>query len=392
MNDPSSLSSRTQLSQALNSIERVRVLMHGEQVGTLVMTKDGALAFEYSAAWIAHGFSISPLSLPLRAGVFVAPLHPLDGVFGVFDDSLPDGWGRLLVDRALRQQGFDPNSLNALARLSIVGSGGMGALEYEPETPLPTSRGGIDLDQIAEACARFLENDCSDDLDALFTLGGSSGGARPKILTTVDGEPWIIKFASSGDPHSIGEDEYRIACVAKACGIHMPEVRLFPSSRCSGYFGAKRFDRIADGSNIRKIHMASAGALLETSHRIPNLDYRTLMQLTWRITDNAADVELLYRLMCFNVFIGNRDDHSKNFSYLYDEENSAWRLAPAYDLTTNPGMYGERATTVNGKGKDISLVDLCAIGIGAGIAERRARSIALDIQELVREQDLLDKE
>ena len=82
--------------------------------------------------------------------------------------------------------------------------------------------------------------------------------------------------------------------------------------------------------------MVSAGGLLETSHRIANLDYALLMRLTMRMTGGIKECERLYRLMCFNVFIGNRDDHAKNFSYLHDAESGAWSLSPAYDLTENP--------------------------------------------------------
>lgn len=363
--------------------------MGGRQVGTLAMTAMRVLAFQYCPDWLRNGFSISPLGLPLSEEVFIANPDPLDGVFGVFDDSLPDGWGRLLVDRTLKARHIDPRSIGPLARLSIVGSSGMGALEYEPETRLASSSATKDFDSVAEECAKLLESEYTDDLDALFALGGSSGGARPKILTSVDGEEWIIKFASSMDPRSIGADEYRIARLADRCGIDIPETRLFPSKRCEGYFGIRRFDRVHDGAGMRRVHMASAGALLETSHRIPNLDYETLMRLTWRMTDSEKDVERLYRLMCFNVFIGNRDDHSKNFSYVYDEGEGAWHLSPAYDLTQNSGAYGEHATTVNGKGRGISLDDLISVGVEAGIARSAATSMARNMRALISSEGML---
>ncbi len=383
----------TPSSQSLlpSSLARVRVSMHGRDVGTVAVADGGVLAFEYSQEWLRDGFSISPLSLPLERQVFIAKPHPLDGVFGVFDDSLPDGWGRLLVDRTLARHGVNPFSIGPLERLSIVGSSGMGALEYKPQTTLPLSISGIDFDEIAEECARVLNSDTPDNLDTLFALGGSSGGARPKILTTVDGEEWIVKFASSVDPPSIGRDEYRAMQTARMCGIRVPEAKLFPSKRCDGYFGVKRFDRESGANGSKKIHMVSAGALLETSHRTPNLDYETLMRLTLRMTQSAEGIEQLYKLMCFNVFIGNRDDHSKNFSYLYDEQSASWSLSPAYDLTSNPGLYGERATTVNGKGRDIALQDLVEVGEKAGLSALRARSVAIDIRDCVQAEGLLDE-
>lgn len=370
-------------------IDKVRVSFHGEAVGAIASTPEGLMAFEYADGWLANGFSISPFGLPLEKRVFVARWRPFDGVFGVFDDSLPDGWGRLLVDRVLAKHGLNPREVGFLARLSFVGASGMGALEYEPETAIATSLGGLDFDAIAEGCARLLATNESGDLDELLALGGSSGGARPKVLTKIEGEEWMVKFPSSIDSEGIGEQEYRIARLARLCGLDVPEVRLLPSNRCSGYFGVKRFDRIGTGP-VRKVHMVSAGALLESSHRIPNLEYELLMRLTSLLTDSARDIEQLYRLMCFNVFIGNRDDHAKNFSFLYDEVAGKWSLSPAYDLTQNPGTYGERATTVNGKGKDIALADLLAVGTKAGLKQSWAREIAEDVRSKVESAGMLD--
>ena len=356
-------------------IDRLDVFLHGEHVGVLSMTQEGLAAFQYTRDWLRDGYSISPFSLPLSNEVFIANRHPLDGLFGVFDDSLPDGWGRLLVDRMLKGHGLSPHEIGHLARLAIVGSNGAGALEYRPSFDIEISEAYADLDTIAADCSAVLASQNAKDLDGLFAMGGSSGGARPKVFYEIDGEEWIVKFPSSIDPASIGEDEYRLALAAKRCGIVMPEVRLLPSEKCAGYFATKRFDRVRkpDGS-IEKVYMASAAALLETSHRIPNLDYGQLMQLTLKLTGSMAEVERMFMLMVFNVLCGNRDDHSKNFTFICDS-CGAWTLSPAYDLTDNPGMNGERATTVNGKGRDISDMDMLAVASEAGISKFRAQEV-----------------
>lgn len=131
--------------------------------------------------------------------------------------------------------------------------------------------------------------------------------------------------------------------------------------------------------------MLSVSAILETSHRIPNLDYHTLMKLTLEITKDFSEILKLYRLMCFNVFAHNRDDHSKNFSYLYDEQKSGWRLAPAYDLAYSNSLGGEHATTVDGNGLHPGMADLLAVAVQAGIKETQAKKIALQIKECVHE-------
>ena len=142
-----------------------------------------------------------------------------------------------------------------------------------------------------------------DELDELFLLGGSSGGVRPKILARIEGEDWIVKFPASADGRDAGELEYRYSLCAKRCGIDMAETRLFPSKQCAGYFGTKRFDRDkAEDGTTRRVHMMSASALLETSHRIPSLDYNSLMKLALELTKDYREVEKMYRLMCFNVY------------------------------------------------------------------------------------------
>lgn len=129
--------------------------------------------------------------------------------------------------------------------------------------------------------------------------------------------------------------------------------------------------------------MLSVSAVLEISHRIPNLDYHLLMKLTLELTKDFSELLKLYRLMCFNVFAHNRDDHSKNFSYLYDEQNARYRLAPAYDLTYSSSLNGEHATTVNGNGADPGMDDILEVAAQAGIQEMQARRIASEIRECV---------
>lgn len=360
----------------MDNYKYLKVFYNDKLVGTLAKTPDRLVAFEYDNEWLATGFSISPFSLPLQKKVYLPKFEPFEGLFGVFNDSLPDGWGRLLVDRLLLKNKINPSVIDNLNRLAVVQECGMGALTYKPEHKFETQEQGSDFDKLAQECSKILESQNSDNLDELFKLGGSSGGARPKILTKINNEDWIIKFPSSQDPKNIGEQEYKYSIVAKDCGIKMSETKLFPSKICSGYFGIKRFDR----RNGKKVHMVSVSGLLETPHRLPNLDYNILMKLTLELTKNYQDIEQLYRLMCFNVFAHNRDDHSKNFSFLYDESVKEWNLSPAYDLTHSSSFNGEHATTINGEGKNPSLNDILAVARNIGIKEKHARDIAFDIK------------
>lgn len=364
----------------MNRIKVLEIFMHERKVGTMALFQDRAAAFEYDEGWLKKGFAISPYSLPLEKKVYIPKWDPFGGLYGVFADSLPDGWGRLLVDRILLREGMNPNEVDNINRLAIVGASGMGALTYVPVHEFQRGQDHEDLDKLAVECKNMLKTDYSDNLDELFSLGGSSGGARPKILTKYNEEEWIIKFPSSYDKDDIGEEEYRYSLCAKACKIEMAETKLFESKRCPGYFGTKRFDREKDeNGNEQRIHMLSVGAILETSHRIPNLDYNILMKLTLELTKDYKEVEKLYRLMCFNVFAHNRDDHSKNFSFILDEKQQSWHLAPAYDLTYSNSIGGEHATTVNGNGRDPGMKEILhvaeAIGLGSGEAKRIAEEI-----------------
>lgn len=361
----------------MDNYKYLKVFYNNILVGTLAKTPERVVAFEYDSDWLNNGFSISPFSLPLIKKVFIPKYEPFDGLFGVFNDSLPDGWGRLLVDRLFLKNKINPVEIDNLNRLAVVQESGMGALTYKPEYRFQTGNDVSNLDILAQECSKILESQNSDNLDELFQLGGSSGGARPKILTSIDNEDWIIKFPSSIDPKNIGEKEYQYSLCAKDCGINMTETKLLPSEICSGYFGIKRFDR----KNGKKVHMVSASGLLETSHRLPNLDYNLLMKLTLELTRNYEDIEQLFRLMCFNVFAHNRDDHSKNFSFLYDDNKKEWHLSPAYDLTYSSSFNGEHATTINGEGKNPNLDDILAVAKNIGLNEKSAKNIALDIQE-----------
>lgn len=354
----------------------LEVLLAGKRVGRLARTSRGLVAFQYDRDWLVGGYSINPYSLPLSDEVFVPDWQPFDGLFGAFHDSLPDGWGALLLDRKLRQEGLDPSDVDALDRLAIVGASGRGALTYRPQAEFSLEKVPGDLDELARWCRDILEDRPVDDLDAVYAAGGSSGGARPKAFVQDDEGSWIVKFPSGMDPRGIGVLEYEYALAARACGIRVPEVKLFPSSTCEGFFGTKRFDVTEDGG---RRHMLSASAIVEVSHRIPALDYESLFQIASFLTGSQDEARQLFLLMCFNVFAHNRDDHSNNFSWLCDD--GVWSLAPAYDLTYSEGLGHQHATSVLGSGNP-GQDELLALAAEVGLPARWAKAA----MERVREQ------
>ena len=351
-------------------IDLLYVHYRDKRVGRLAMAPNNCCAFEYDAEWLKDGFSISPIKLPLKKELFIAKQYPFEGNFGVFNDSLPDGWGRLLLNRVLEKQGIDEFSLNPVQRLSIVGSNGMGALSYLPDQKFEETTPINDLRKLQEETENILQEKPSEALEALFKNGGSSGGARPKYLLNIEGRSWLVKFRNSNDPVNIGKVEYNYSLAAKSCQIRMPETRLFEGK----YFGTERFD-LLDG---KRVHVITASGLLDADFREVSLDYIALLQATGYLTQNPAEVEQMFRLMIFNVLTGNRDDHAKNFSFLWND--GKWELAPAYDLCPSDGFGGQHTTTINGKGSP-KLTDIITAGAEVGIKKDRAEQIFSEMRQ-----------
>ena len=356
-----------------------------------------AILFQYAPEFLDSGINISPFRLPLSPEVKEDPKRTFDGLFGVFNDSLPDGWGLLLLDRALRKKGSSLHACLPLQRLAMVGAHGMGALEYTPAAEQAEEAVSVaELDALAEESLRILRDAPVDagQLDKLIQLNGSSAGARPKILVNVaddyrivpqgagepQGTPWIIKFRSAHEPPNTGLTEYAYSLAARKSGLDMPHTHLFPSATSPGYFGVQRFDRV----HGQKVHVHTACGLLHASHREPSLTYESLLRLTLLLTKDMREVLKMVRLMVFNVRFGNRDDHSKNFSFLLNKENQ-WRMAPVYDLTPSEGINGEQTCMVNNKGKDITETDFLAAAATVDVDASTVREIIQQVDAALAE-------
>ena len=347
------------------NIESLKTKLGEHLLGSMILSDKNLCVFEYAPEFLEDGFSISPFYLPLNQGVFTARPEPFGGLFGVFNDSLPDGWGRLLIDRYLQSKGISINSLTVLDRLAIVGSKGMGALSYIPDNHIKTQSENDDLDFIANEVRKILsEEENVSSIEQLAAQGGLSGGARPKVFIKHKKASWIVKFPSSMDPKSIGEIEYQYSVIARKCGIEMTETELLEGK----YFAIKRFDR----EGQRRIHMHSAAGLLYADFRFPSLDYTELIKASLALTKNIEEAHKLFRLMVFNVLTGNKDDHTKNFLFLF--KDGKWQLSPAYDLVPSDGINGNHTTTINGKGNP-SLDDMLSVAKNTGLNIKTAKDL-----------------
>ena len=352
--------------------DRLIVKYHDSEVGALSLTPDNRLcAFEYDRQWLINGFSISPLELPLKPGLFIAKPQPFAGNFGVFEDSLPDGYGRYLLHKSLIKEGIDDRNLSAIERLSIVGESGMGALTYAPITYLPQEPTIHDFDWLQEKALEVLGEKNDDDAGLLLFNSMNSGGCRPKAVFSDHEGHWLVKFRHIYDPLDMGRQEYHYNEVARRCGLNVPDFKL----TCEKYFTVRRFDISSDG---QRRHVVTAGGLLCISLDHPVLDYSNLLALTGYLTQNSQDVEEMYRRMVFNYLTDNKDDHCKNFSFYVERSRAGrwqWHLAPAYDLTLcTEGYNGEHATSVNGTSRP-GLEDMLVVGAKVKMKPQRCTEI-----------------
>ena len=368
------------------SIKEIKVRLNfGSKVipvGRLAL-REYKIYFEYDSKFIDKNLEISPLQLPLQLGVVSFTRELFEGLPGVFNDSLPDGWGRLLLDRFIRSQGISPSSISVLDRLAFVGANGLGAFVYEPEHSSKEVKTSVNLENLARQVQEVLDGSSEEVLQELLSLNGSSAGARPKALIGIDENKkniihgvkklpkeysaWMVKFQNSQDSVDAGAIEYIYSLMAKRAGVFIPDTYLFSADKGAGYFAIQRFDREqSKEGEERRFHMHTACGLLHSDFRVPSLDYKDLLELTRVLTRDVQEVEKMYRLAVFNVLAHNRDDHSKNFSFLMNE-NGEWKISPAYDLTFSSGPNGEQSTMVMGEGKNPTIEHLIKLGIESKI-------------------------
>jgi serine/threonine-protein kinase HipA len=356
-------------------------------VGRLAETGVGGrqVFFEYDPAFLLDPLWLSPFKLPPQPGLIEHRDHAFGPIFGLFDDSLPDGWGLLLMDRFFQQRGSALAEVSVLDRLAYLGTRTMGALTYHP----PADPGGhptqiLDLHEMARASQKVIEGAAGEVLPQLLRAGGSPGGARPKVLVGVRGDVllsgeddlppgythWIVKLHARQDSRDIGPGELAYALMASDAGITMPPTRLFEIPQGGRLFGVERFDRQGN----HRYHVHTFGNLIQTNFRIPSCDYRQLLEVTRILTRNHQDVLECYRRMVFNVVTHNRDDHVKNFAFRLTEEGH-WTLAPAYDLVFSAGPGGEHTMTIAGEGRAPARSHLLQLAEPAGISNREAESM-----------------
>lgn len=305
------------------------------------------MRFEYSEAWLRHprAFEIDP-EARLNGGPQYAAAGA-DQLFSVFQDSSPDRWGKLLMDRReaieAREQGRRARNLRAWDYLVGVDDGArMGALRLaDAETGAfvashPLAAPPTTALRELEAAAHKIERGRGAEVDKwvrqLVAPGTTLGGARPKASFVDErGELWLAKFPSAEDRHDVGLWEFLAYELSAAAGIEMPEAKILALSSRGHTYAVKRFDR----AGAHRWMYASAQTLLGGhGEGASYLDLVQIIESQGARGRIAADLEQLFRRAVFNVLVGNRDDHLRNHGFL--RETTGWRLSPAFDVNPNP--------------------------------------------------------
>jgi serine/threonine-protein kinase HipA len=363
----------------------------------------GQYVFAYSREWIAGGVELSPLHMPLRLEPYELSMWPeltsesYKGLPPLLADSLPDAFGNALVNSWMVEHGVSASEISTLDRLGYVADRAMGALEFRPaargddrDTP-----SAIQLADLVLAARRTVRGELADSRDAyaalqqLIEVGSSAGGARPKALVAFHPtdyrihspfmqlepgfEHWLIKLDGVGstgmDGHGdgLGESapygriEYAYYLMARAAGVTMSECRILAEGP-RRHFLTRRFDRGVDG--VRH-HMLSLSAMGHLDHRAVGAhSYDQYLATVTELGLSPEELHQAFRRVVFNVMAVNRDDHTKNFSFLLTP--TGWTLAPAFDIThayrRDSQWTSRHNLSVNGKTDGISVADLEAVG------------------------------
>lgn len=355
-------------------------------------------AFEYDESWLTTSRFAYVLDPDLS--LYRGRQYPINkSTFGIFSDSVPDRWGRLLMMRREKfradREGRKPRKLlDSDFLLGVYDETRMGALRFsledggpflsdDKETAAPP---WATLRSLEEASRQFEkdENTLEEQwLNQLIRPGSSLGGARPKAtVQAVDGSLWIAKFPSRHDDNNTGAWEKVVHDLARMCGLEVPESRLETFSNLGSTFLVKRFDR----AGSRRIHFSSAMTMLGKVDGASADDGTSYLELVSFLKSNGAaprkDLVELWKRIVFNMAVSNTDDHLRNHGFLLTD--NGWRLSPLYDV--NPIPYGEYlALNVSEDDSSISFDLAIETAEYYGITQKEAVKMVNQISKVVRE-------
>ena len=382
-------------------------------------TERGLANFEFAPSFSGYNLDIAPIKMPIEqtGTIFSFPdlrgTNTFKGLPGLLADVLPDRYGNTLINTWLARNGREPDSMNPVEMLCFVGRRGMGALEFEPVNPQTVDTSTkLEIEGLIEIARDILnkrqdfnsgfDGDREKALLDIVKIGTSAGGARAKALIAYNEKTnevrsgqtdspkgfsqWIIKFdgvhdSQFGETYGYGRVEMAYYLMALDCGIEMTECRLLEEKE-RAHFMTRRFDRT---SGNRKIHIQSWCAINHVDFQdIGVYSYEGLFQTMRTLLLPYPEAEQLFRRMVFNIIARNCDDHTKNFSFMMDEQGR-WSLAPAFDVcyAYRPGSVwvSRHSLTLNGKREDFKRADLLQVARQMNI--KKADQIISEVQSII---------
>ena len=401
------------------------VKIWGKTVGAVAWDSERELGvFEYDPRFVAEGWELSPLKMPLNSGqkIFSFPelraqrnseYDTFKGLPGLLADVLPDKYGNQLINVWLAQQGRPENSMNPVEQLCFIGVRGMGALEFEPEKPQSRKNtfkveveGLVDIARQMlrqrEDFATNLENEEEAAIRKIISIGTSAGGARPKAVIAYNRktgevrsgqsrvpkgfEHWLIKLdgvsdVQLGDTQGYGRVEMAYYLMARDCGIDMMPCELLEENG-RAHFMTQRFDR--EEGNTKHHIQTLCGIKHYDYNEVNSFSYEQLFQTMRELRLSYPEAEEMFRRMVFNVLSRNCDDHTKNFSFRLKQAGQ-WELAPAYDIcyAYRPGSkwVSQHALSINGKRQGFTYGDF--IGLAQSMNIKNAPEIIKRVHHVV---------
>ena len=370
------------------------VKIWGKSVGYLYWdAPNNSAIFEIDEAYKEEPFNVAPLIHSTKQTLLEGRDFSafFNGLPPTFNDSLPDSFGNIVFKEWLEYNNINQNKLNPVERLLYVGKRGVGALEYVVEKELPNIEHNIDLNELSAISDKIIkrkyeQKDNLNNPEALLNMlliGSSVGGAQAKILVAINEnndllagdilhkeevDYYIVKLAhDKSDIWGLEKNfvEFVYNQIAKAVGVNMSDSRLIEGGG-STHFASKRFDRV----NGQKIHMQTLNAMTGFYGRNTDFSYEKTFKVLEFLKVPYAQKEQLFTQMVFNIAASNRDDHTKNFSFLMDTTGK-WSLSPAYDVTFPIDPYSpfntEHKMSINSKVKGITKDDILKVGKLVGI-------------------------
>lgn len=380
------------------------VRLWDRRVGAVAEEEDGTVSFEYEPAFARSGLEISPFSLPLslRGPVTFPELSRVDafqGLPGVLADALPDRFGTAVIARHFADSGSPSAAASPVQKLLYLGTGSLGALEFQPVLPTPfrkPDQGALEIATLVEQARLLVAGTGEAAIPEIMGIAAPAGGTRPKAVVLWNPrsngirsgcavlqpgeEHWIIKFDGVGElgapdetPKPYNRIEYAYSLMARSAGLDVPDSRLF-EERGFAHFMSRRFDREGE----RRFHLHSLGGMHHVDYNTPGrFSYERYLRTVLALGLGYPALEEAFRRTVFNLAAVNQDDHVKNLSFLM-EETGRWRLAPAYDLTYARGLGVTRAhqMTLGGKTARFVREDLLALGGTMGLRKDGAAILA----------------